>query len=177
MELHFTLPVNSFNYFVKRRLLFFISVFQAQLYSTPNKIVLGMIPDYNTERPLFEIEAFITMLREDGILKTIVRNNFAIEEEHAVEIMERLANLDYPRPPLLVDMRQMKSITKGARQAFAASGKRKAVSAVALLSGSYTGTVVANFFIELDGPSLPTRMFTSEAKAVEWLTPYLNPNL
>jgi hypothetical protein len=43
------------------------------------------------------------------------------------------------------------------------------VSAIALLAASPATQVIANFFLGLDRPDVPTEMFTDEAQARAWL--------
>ncbi len=120
-----------------------------------------------------ENEAFVTTVETDGIIRTVVRKKFEIKAEHAIANIQTIADLPVRSAPLLVDMRYMKSISKEARKTFAIGSKDKNVSAVALLSTSHVAAVVANFFIELDQPTLPTRMFSSEKSAINWLKTYL----
>jgi hypothetical protein len=45
-------------------------------------------------------------------------------------------------------------------------------SACALLVGSAVSKVLANFFMGLNKPKKPTRMFTSQDEAIHWLEGY-----
>ena len=71
------------------------------------------------------------------------------------------------RAVLLADIRQMKSISREARVYFGNSSG--SFAAIALLAGSPRTQVIANFFIGLSRPKVPTQMFTDEEKALVWL--------
>jgi len=75
--------------------------------------------------------------------------------------------------PLLVDLRETKSIDRSARAHYARGGPPGVIPAVALLVGSPLTRVLANFFMGLSAPVLPTRVFTSEAEALDWLRTFL----
>jgi hypothetical protein len=69
--------------------------------------------------------------------------------------------------PVLVDMRYVSKVDRAAREHF--SGPDAQATAVALLVASAVSRVVANFIIGLQRMPVPTRMFTDESAAVNWL--------
>lgn len=73
---------------------------------------------------------------------------------------------------LLVDMRGIKSTTKEARQYMATIGATL-VSACALITGSGFNRAMGNIFLFIDKPAVPTKLFTDERKAKEWLQQFL----
>ena len=77
------------------------------------------------------------------------------------------------RRPLLVDLRGMKSFDRDARAYYAGQEAAKYQSAIALLIGSPLSRVIGNFFIGFNKPAMPTRLFTSELEALEWLKEFL----
>ena len=66
----------------------------------------------------------------------------------------------------LVDMRQMASIDRAAREFFA---RTRTLSAVALLTGSPATRMMANVAIGVRRQVNPTKMFTVESEALAWL--------
>lgn len=70
---------------------------------------------------------------------------------------------------LLVDLTRLASISKEARRAHADPSVAEMFFAVALLVRSSFAKAVGGFFIFLDQPSIPTRMFDDEAEARKWL--------
>jgi len=75
----------------------------------------------------------------------------------------------------LVDLRDINSITKEARDHFSMRDRKPAVSAIAMLVKSPVSSIIGNFFLGLNKPSVPTHLFTSEVKAVNWLEQFI-PN-
>ena len=73
------------------------------------------------------------------------------------------------RRPLLVDMRQLKSLDREARNYYGSPESMDNTTAVALLVGSRVSTVIANFFLAVTKSTVPSRLFTDEAQAIEWL--------
>jgi hypothetical protein len=56
---------------------------------------------------------------------------------------------------------------------FAAAELQKIIKALALVSKSALGKMVANLFFNLKPPPYPTKMFSDENEAREWLQQYL----
>lgn len=75
--------------------------------------------------------------------------------------------------PLCVDMVKIKSMTGESRQYFASEASTRAVTAVALLIGSTVTRVMGNFFLGLNKPTFPVKMFTAEPEAIAWLKDFL----
>lgn len=60
-------------------------------------------------------------------------------------------------------------MSREARAYYAGTEPKKYITAVAILTKSSVGKAVANFFLSLTKPSLPTRMFTDFDEARKWL--------
>ena len=70
---------------------------------------------------------------------------------------------------VVIDMRQTVQITREARNYYASERTASIQRATALLIESPLSAMIANFFMGLNKPLSPTRMFTSEDKAIAWL--------
>jgi hypothetical protein len=113
-------------------------------------------------------------LGEDGIARVIHVAGAEVTVEDAKETMAAYLKLNQgKRRPLLVDTKAMKSLAREARQYYASEEAAKVGSAVALIVGTPVSRVLGNFYIGLSNPHLPSRLFTSEAEAMEWLKGYL----
>jgi transcriptional regulatory protein LevR len=112
-------------------------------------------------------------LHDDGIVKAIcITGDETIEK--ARELIETIKKItENKTSPLLVDMRQQKSISREARQFYSRKETMDTVTALALIVESAISKVLANFFLGLNKPPYPTRLFTVEAEAIEWLKGYL----
>lgn len=93
------------------------------------------------------------------------------DAEENNKINTRLAQ-GIPRP-FLIDMTKVRSMSREARAFYAGPEPAKALVAVAILTNSNIGNLVANFFILLTKPSLPTKLFTDTSEAIKWLSQYL----
>ncbi len=77
------------------------------------------------------------------------------------------------RGPVLVDSRGLKSQTRAARDHFVSEEAAKVSSAVALLVESPVSRMIGNFFLRQNAHRTPTRLFTLESAAIEWLLTFL----
>jgi hypothetical protein len=77
------------------------------------------------------------------------------------------------RRPVLVDLRRLKTMDRGARTYYAGADTARVQLAAALLLGSPLTRVIGNFFMGLNKPLIPTRLFTSEPLAMAWLRSFV----
>ncbi len=75
--------------------------------------------------------------------------------------------------PVLVDIRACKGISREARAYLAGEDTAKVQNAAALLVESTVTRVMANFFLGLNKPLFPTKMFNEEPKALTWLSEFV----
>ena len=75
--------------------------------------------------------------------------------------------------PLLVDARAVKFIEREARQYFAVNGRETRIVAFAIMVKSPLSRMIGNFFIGLNKPSIPARLFDDENEAIKWLKEYV----
>jgi hypothetical protein len=112
---------------------------------------------------------FSAILEQDGIVRLTWIPNAEITLAAAKESVAAVETLSQGKVrPLLVDMRSAKSIDREARAYYGSPGM-KAANAIALLADSAVSQVLANFFLRINKPTIPTQMFTSETEALKWL--------
>ena len=111
----------------------------------------------------------------DGIIRGIV--TWPINEEtlaDAVEIIAAIKKLSQDKPrPFYSDVRKVQSVTKAARDYFARPENQEFIRANAILVHSPLNRMLANFYLRVNKPTLPTQMFTQESDAINWLRTYL----
>jgi len=113
-------------------------------------------------------------LDEEGIIQEKVHAGSIVDLEVAKEEIAAYAVLcKYEARPLLVDIRNVKSVTGEARSHLAGEEGAKVTRAVALLIGSPLSRIMGNFFLGLNKPSFPSKLFTSEEEALIWLRGFL----
>ena len=85
-----------------------------------------------------------------------------------VGVQDRVKFSENVSYPCLFDIRLMGKVTKEARDYLANEGN-DLVTASALVVGSSVLKIIANFFITVNKPKNPTRMFTDKESAIKWL--------
>ncbi len=122
-----------------------------------------MIPDDS-----IDLRCYNTWMAFDGIVRTKVKENSAIVLEDAIENSKAVNSFSQPQYPMIVDTTLAKSITKEARDYFSMKGRESKVLAFAILVNSPLSKIIANFFMGLNKPRVPVKLFTDEKLAVEW---------
>lgn len=113
---------------------------------------------------------------EDGIIIAVGSNHQLHTLEHAIENTRVNAQLAAGiRRPFMIDMNKVKSMSREAREYYAGPEPEKIMTAMAILTTSAVGKVVANFFLMLTKPPIPTRMFTNFDEARAWLLQHKQP--
>lgn len=74
--------------------------------------------------------------------------------------------------PVLTDVRSIKSDNPEARKYLANETATKFVTAGALLVNSQFHKVAGNFFVMVNKPAVPAKVFTDETEALKWLHQY-----
>lgn len=117
-----------------------------------------------------ELRCYYTWMGDDGIARTKVKKDAEVELEDAIE-NSGVVNSFYvdEKFPLLIDSRGIKSISREARAHFTTNGRKTNTMAFAILIDSSVSRVVGNFFLGINKPAVPTKLFTNEKEAVKWL--------
>lgn len=103
----------------------------------------------------------------DGIVRLTWRSALRIDSALAERAMSLVDDLNgTTERPLLVDMTGTAQLTREARMVF---GRRCSASRIALVGRSEVDRVIANFFLSVGRVPVPTRFFTSESAAIDWL--------
>lgn len=117
-----------------------------------------------------EVRTHLIWLEDDGIVRVKVKPNIQIFLQDAQAAIHAVSNVcGGKRHPALVDMRGLVSMDREARLYFAGEETAKVESAAALIIESPVSKAIGNFFMGLNKPIIPTRLFTSEADALVWL--------
>jgi hypothetical protein len=110
---------------------------------------------------------------EDGILCVISKKAPAQTLEEARKSMEDFENLTGKRKVcMLIDITNSAPTSKEMRD-YSAAELPKITKALAMISTSALGKMIANLFFGLKPPPYPTKMFSNEKEAKEWLKQYL----
>ncbi len=121
-----------------------------------------------------ETSTQIIWLCDDGILRSTSVPKAEMQLADAVEMIRAVAAaIGGIRRPICVDLTGLKSITREARNYFAGPETAAVECAAALVVRSPMARAMGNFFLGLNAPIIPTRLFTSDGPAIEWLRQYV----
>ena len=101
-----------------------------------------------------------------------VIRNMATEEaaKENIDAQESIRDgLNKAKTRVLIDITGVTEISKEARDYFANERTAAIQRATALVVGSPVSRVIGNFFMGLNKPISPTRLFTDPSKAIRWL--------
>ncbi len=117
---------------------------------------------------LFE-NADIVLESENDIIIGTIKRSF-LDYTLACKISKkRLEIFDGKSYPFLTDIKSIKETTKEARDFLASKDGCQNITKGAILIDSAVTKIIANFFIGLSRPVIPSKIFTSEADAKKWL--------
>jgi len=117
-----------------------------------------------------ELRAFTTWINDNNICYTVVKPNAVIELKDALENSAAVKNISKDTIyPMLVNLKEIKSISKEARDHFSMQNRTPGITAIGLLIKSPASRIIGNFFLGLNKSTVPVRLFTNEEKAVLWL--------
>lgn len=111
--------------------------------------------------------------QNERLLHMKILNGAEIELENAIENYEAAQLLVAGNKHLLlVDGTSTVYVSKDAK-VYAAKQKPNSPIAMAVIVTSAANRLVGNFYINFNKPAVPTRLFTTEDKAIEWLKSFL----
>lgn len=106
---------------------------------------------------------------EDGILYGEFKYDL-IDKAAAIQCVElRIKALGDERLPALVDARKVKGIDKEARDYLSSDYGSQGLIASAVVIDSAVGKFLGNFFMHLNRPKLPLKIFNKQEAALDWL--------
>ena len=128
--------------------------------------LLMIIPNPGT----IELKKFYTWIGSDGIARTIVKPHAEIFLQDAKENTATVETFyNGKKFPLLVDIRNIKSISKEAREHFTLKDRESVVTAYAMVLSSSLSRMIGNFFLNFHMPAVPVKLFNHEEEAIVWL--------
>lgn len=123
-------------------------------------------------KPRFEND-YATFWIEAGILYFVYKPNATINLDAAKQIVNDRINfqqqVDYP---IFCDIRGIKSIDKAARDFLAKDGSSY-TKGVAVIVDTPMTKIISNFYLGLNKPLAPTKMFTEQQEALNYLQQFI----
>lgn len=106
---------------------------------------------------------------EDGISYGKFKVKVFDLEAAKIAVKSRLEISNGVAYPTLADARGVTSISKEARDYFASPEGTVLLLASALLLDSVLNRFLGNFFLQINKPTIPLKLFTEEKEALKWL--------
>jgi hypothetical protein len=120
------------------------------------------------------VTGYWTWMGDDGIARTKVKPNVDITLEYALENTKAVSSFYVDKKfPILIDSRGIKSMSREAREHFSTRCRDTKTNAFGIVIKSPLSRVVGNFFLGINKPAVPTRLFDNENDAIEWLKNHL----
>lgn len=109
-------------------------------------------------------------LSEDNILYTECLPNSIMTLEDGIESTKISAEMvNYVPLPLLCDLTNVVKMTQDCRKHFAGPEHAETFSKCALIVTNPISRIIGNFFLGLNKPLKPTKLFTSKETGLQWL--------
>jgi hypothetical protein len=123
---------------------------------------------------MIETRTATIQLGSDGIIRVKLNPGPDALIEDAIESVAAVRKLAAgTEHPLLVDLREQKSVSKESRSYYTGEEAAKLVTAVAIVVGSPVSRVIGNFYIGFSKQRTPLRLFDSETMSVDWLKGFI----
>lgn len=116
---------------------------------------------------------YSTLWEEDGIINITYKPSLKVTLEVAKKIVEDRHILSNGiSKPLIVDIRNLLYADDAARKYLASGDAVKYIIAGALIADNPIPILLANLFMLVNAPPVPTKAFRDRKKAVQWLQKY-----
>lgn len=107
---------------------------------------------------------------ENNIYRLLIREDADIELQDAIDLIRIGTEMTRGmRVVAVVDAKRNFTISGEARKYFAENTVRQQFAATAIITGSLAQRLIINFFINMNRPEVPTRLFRNETDAMAWL--------
>jgi len=157
--------INNINYLL---------LFMASRFSLIKQLI-SYIYTLDIPKTAIELEGYYTWMGDDGIARTRVKPNVDITLDYALANTKVVTAFFVDKKfPILIDSRGIKSMSYEARRHFSARGRDSKTNAFGIIIGSNISRVLGNFYLGVNKPAVPTKLFDNESEAIAWLTQFVN---
>jgi hypothetical protein len=123
---------------------------------------------------IIEIKEAVIILRADGIMQVNYKKGVIIDVPLQTKIYELFEQIcKGTKKPFLFSAFDNVSVTPEARDNAVKMEHLFPGSATAVLANSLAYKLIANFYLKVNRPKTPYKVFSDETKAVEWLLGFL----
>ena len=117
--------------------------------------------------------AIVKMWIHNGIFLAYFKPKATIDINAAKEILDtRIALCNGKTRPALIDVTNLLSISKEARDYLASEAGRKYINAAAIIVNSAVQKIMGNIFLKVHPHPFPTKIFKTQEEGLTWLEQY-----
>lgn len=114
---------------------------------------------------------YVDFILDENLLTATFKEGLRIDLEVAKEIVAaRLKFTGGKMLQVLIINHGVISMDKPARDYLASKEGTRAIKAAAIVLRSSFGSMLGNFFLKVNRPEMPVRIFYNEIKAIRWLS-------
>ena len=117
----------------------------------------------------FKENESVTCRIVDNILYHVYKKNFVDLNAAKQSVEAKIALCGKESYPTLIDIRNVKSTTKEARDYLSGSKGLENISIAAILAPTLISRLIGTFFMTFNNPGIRIKLFTDEQDAVKWL--------
>jgi hypothetical protein len=120
---------------------------------------------------MLETRTALVGLEADGVLLVRVREGaYQTLADARDNLAAAVAEAGSRRPPILIDIRRARPLDAEVRHHYSGQVLVESFSALGMLAeASPFGRMMANVYLRVARPGIPTQLFTDEDRAIEWL--------
>ena len=120
------------------------------------------------------VEAFTVKLRSDGIVHSHTSGNVEFNIDSLKKFTEVMGEMTHGRKaPLLLTLDEFAIPSLETREYWAKKDSCPYASAEAYITASLGHKLIGNFYLRLNKPGRPTKMFLKKEEAIKWLRTFL----
>ena len=134
---------------------------------------MGLIYTYAMfeNRECFQNENFEMWIYNGIFFVKVLTDHFCLNmAEECVRL--RMSLTGQNSYPMLSDSRCVKDFCREAREYLADKKNTRYLNAGAIVVNSRSQRIIGNFFIQINRPNIPSKIFTNEQEALKWLEAY-----
>ncbi len=120
------------------------------------------------------LRSAIVSLDDNGIIFINVKRQFRFEIQDVKDIVDAICAIGGRKKfPLLINIGEKASADKNVQEYSSKHGATQYCTAIAYITKSHFHKLALNFFILFHAPPRPTRIFTNENNAIDWLKKFI----
>ncbi|MCK4751763.1 MAG: hypothetical protein KAT15_32125 [Bacteroidales bacterium] len=114
-------------------------------------------------------------LYKDGMMHQTYENNTELSKEDSAREMEIYKDefCKEGSRPILVDLYNIKTVSKESRGIYSSKETAIYLSAAALLVGNPVSRIIGKFYLGINKTCMPVKMFTNTEEATDWMKSFL----